>query len=63
MEMVRHDYKIVEQISAAVAIVEKSVCEDFGCFWDLEDSAALPAFCGDKVGDAWGCSMSWRCHL
>lgn len=60
--MVGHDDEFVQQIGAAISIVEKSFHQGYGYFWDLEASAALPAFCGDKVGGAWGGSMRWCRH-
>jgi hypothetical protein len=51
--MVRHYDKFMESILFAVAIVKESFDQDFGIFRDLEDGAALPAFCRDEVRGAW----------
>lgn len=53
MEVVGHYDEFVQGICTAVTIVKDSFDQDFGIFGDLEDSAALPAFCGDEIRGAW----------
>ncbi len=61
--MVGHDDEFVEQVGISFAIVKESSYQNLGIFRYLEDSAALPAFCGDKVGRAWDGSVLWCRHL
>ena len=57
MKMVRHHDKFVKQIGFALAVIENSSQKNVGDFRNLKNVAPLPAFCGDKVGGAWGGSI------
>jgi len=60
VQMVGHDDEFVHEVCASLTIMKESFNQDFGIFGDLEDGAALPAFCGDKVRGS-RCGSVLRC--
>lgn len=57
MKMVRHQNKLVEQISASITVVEQSLDENLRSLSNLEYTPAVPTLRGHKIGASRSSSM------
>jgi hypothetical protein len=62
MEMIRHHNEFVEQVCAAIPILQHAMDEDLRIFLYLKDGAVLPGLRGNEVAASWRCAVRQSPH-